>query len=109
MVTYDHITDQFAPQFSPLAKRIYAVIFEATSKTGASIYVSSSDLIDMLDIDVVSLDSPGMNALIELLAARLIGFDDDNCFRYYVSPRAWRAHLLAERTAKEARDVPSCS
>jgi hypothetical protein len=100
--TYDHITNEFSTDLSPLARRMYAFIFEETSDAvEVDIRVPADMICFALDVDTVSPDSPGQNALIELIKARLIGFDDTNCFRYYVMPAAWRAHLLYQRMLYE--------
>jgi hypothetical protein len=101
MTNYDAITNQFAPALSDLARRMYAAIYEATSKQDAKIYMLAGEINDALDTDITCIGGPGEDALLSLIKANLISFNPGEWFRYYLSCAAWRAHLLAERAERE--------
>lgn len=88
---YNHITDQFAPNLSPLARRMYAAIFEIVcNPTGAP------------SVDRWPVDEDGERALIEIFLCGLIDpIRAGNVTRYRLTSAAWRAHLLHERAERE--------
>lgn len=105
---YDTITDQFAPQLSPLARRIYAAIFEATSDPKHSTSVPIAHIGTVLGLEGPTWSNTVYFAIRDLMTAFLIEeLPSLDCL--CLTSSAWRAHLLAERAAKEARDVPNRS
>jgi len=108
MSTYDHITDQFESGLSPLAKRMYAAIYEGTSKPGVGTYIAEWYVADELGDRGLCTTSEWRNAMKELTKAFLVRELPDLHCRYELTSAAWRAHLLHERAAREhppARDV----
>lgn len=97
-MTYDSIPNQFAPDLSPLARRMYAAIYEGTSKTGAMNYLKGYEIDEALkeESSVIEVGGDSEDAMLELVKAGLIEFLSTG-WRYRLTAAAWRAHLLAER------------
>lgn len=100
MSNYDAITDQFRHDLSPLARRIYAVIFDTTSVKGHNYYIAEWHLQEQFDFNLgfsVCGAMPGTDAMKELIDAYLINELPDLHHRYTLTSTAWKAHYLASQ------------
>jgi hypothetical protein len=87
MTLYDAITNQFNPQLSPLARRMYQAIFEI---------VCNPEKAPCLNTWPV--DEAGERARKELIHCGLIETMHAGVFlRYRLTSAAWRAHLLHQQ------------
>jgi hypothetical protein len=89
-MTYDHITDQFTRDLSPLARRMYAAIWGTVS-----------DPRNGLSVELRHLDKANEKAMMELIRSGLIEVVIGTPGHRRLTSAAWRAHLLAERAERE--------
>jgi hypothetical protein len=97
---YDHITTQFAPALSDLARRMYAAIVEGTSNRNTGNYLPAWEI--ALKENIRLGDDPsseGDDAIHELFGAGLVEQAPRTEWSFRLTSAAWRAHLLAERAA----------
>jgi hypothetical protein len=88
-VTYDAITDQFSTSLSPLAKRMYAALFEIVTNDAGGTMVNEWQL-----------DTSGMQARNELLQCGLTEpVRGGTITRYRLTSAAWRAHVRMHNAA----------
>jgi hypothetical protein len=102
MNQYDTITNQFNPALSDLARRMYAVIYEGTSKRQTGNYLPAWE-VALKESVRIGDDSPteGDDAIHELFVADLIEQAPRTEWSFRLTSAAWRAHLLAERAERE--------
>jgi hypothetical protein len=99
-MTYDHITDQFAPDLSPLARRMYAAMYDF-AMTSTPTYLAEWHIADELGNREMCISQEFSAAMKELTDNFLVKELHDLGCRYELTSRAWRAHLLHERSLRE--------
>lgn len=108
MSNYDAITDGFRRDLSPLARRIYAAIFDATSVKGHNYYIAEWHLQELFEFNLgfsVCAAMPGTDAMKELIDAYLIYELPDLHHRYTLTSTAWKAHYLASQAEVEQQEA----